>query len=164
MKKMILGLSLILMATVAIACSDSGKDKVPKAVKDAFTKKFPTAKKVDWDKENDTEWEAEFKMSRMEYSANFLTDGTWKETEHVIDEELVPQDVMASLKLNFPGYKMEGAEISETKDNIVFEFEIEKGESEMEVGIDDKGRVVKKQVKDDDDEEGGEENEDNDNN
>jgi len=148
MKKIILGLGLVFMATTAFACSDMGKDKVPKVVKDAFSKKFPTAKKVHWDKESDKEWEAEFKMNKMEYSANFLADGTWKETEHEIDKNDIPQTVMNTLSNSFLGYDIEESEISETKDGTVYEFEIEKGEREMEVAIDSNGKIVKKESSD----------------
>ncbi len=156
MKKIILGLGLVFMATTAFACSDMGKDKVPKAVKDAFAKKFPMAKKVHWDKESDKEWEAEFKMNKMEYSANFMADGTWTETEHEIDKKDIPQAVKNRLNSSFAGYEVEESETSETKDGMVYEFEIEKGEKTMEVAISPSGKVVKKQSSSEEDEEGEE--------
>lgn len=128
-------------------------DQVPQKVKDAFTKKFPTAKKVKWDKENATEWEAEFKMNNTEYSANFLEDGTWKETEHEIDDKEIPQNVKSALMSAYAGYKIKESEMSETKDGMLYEFEIKKGESEMEVAIDSNGKIVKKEMKKENDEE-----------
>ncbi|APU11630.1 PepSY-like domain-containing protein [Cellulophaga lytica] len=141
--KVILGIFLV---TILFAFTSRG-DKAPQKVKDAFAKKFPTAKKVKWEKENTTEWEAEFKMNKVEYSANFLEDGTWKETEHEIDENDIPQNVKAALASSFPGYEMEEAEISETQNGTVYEFEIEKDETEIEVAIDANGKVVKQEVK-----------------
>ncbi|WP_194852411.1 PepSY-like domain-containing protein [Nonlabens antarcticus] len=152
MKKVIIGIALVFTAIVEIACATPNKDKVPQVVKETFMKKFPTAKKVDWEKESETEWEAEFKMNKMEYSANFLEDGTWKETEHEIDISEVPQVVMASLNFNFSGYEIEEAEISETSSGSVYEFEMEKGESELEVAIDDNGKVVRKENLEEEDE------------
>ena len=137
------------LVTVLFAFTSKG-DKAPQKVKEAFAKKFPTAKKVKWEKEADNEWEAEFKMQRIEYSANFLSDGTWQETEHEIKEKEVPKNIMASLNNNFPDYEMEEAEISETPKGMVYEFDIEKGETEMEVAIDIRGNVVKKEVKKED--------------
>jgi len=152
MKKAIIGIALVFTALVGIACTGPAKDKVPQAVKDAFSKKFPTAQKVGWDKESETEWEAEFKMNKMEYSANFLSDGTWKETEHEIEVSDVPSNVMESLTANFPDYEVEEAEISETASGMVYEFAIEKGESELEVAIDSTGKVVMKKEMDEEDE------------
>ncbi|WP_028283546.1 PepSY-like domain-containing protein [Olleya marilimosa] len=147
--KVILGAFLV----TTIFAFASGGDKAPQKVKEAFAKKFPTAKKVKWEKENATEWEAEFKMNKVEYSANFLEDGTWKETEHEIEEKDIPQNVKTVLATKFPGYEMEEVEISETKDGMVYEFEIEKGESNMEVVIDTNGKIVKQEVKKEDDKE-----------
>ncbi|MGB5665481.1 MAG: PepSY-like domain-containing protein [Maribacter sp.] len=118
----------------------------PQKVKDAFTKKFPMVKKVKWEKESDTEWEAEFKMGGTEYSANFLEDGTWKETEHEINKKEVPANVIMALETKFPEYKIEEAEISETNESRVYELEIEKGDSEIELVMDMKGRIVKKEI------------------
>jgi len=147
--KVILGAFLV---TTLFAFA-SGGDKAPKKVKDAFAKKFPTAKKVKWEKENATEWEAEFKMNNTEYSANFMADGTWTETEHEIDEKEIPAIVKKALSTNFPVYEMEEVEISETAQGMVYEFEIEKGETEMEVAIDANGKIVKQEVKKEDDKE-----------
>ncbi len=158
MKKAIIGIGLVFVAVAALAFTTATKDKAPEAVKDAFAKKFPTAKKVDWEKENDKEWEAEFKMNKIEYSANFLEDGTWQETEHELEISEVPQNVLNALKSNFPNYEIEEAEMAETPAGILYEFEIEKGKEELEIAIDANGKVVKKQSSkedgDDDEDEG----------
>ncbi|SHG47058.1 Putative beta-lactamase-inhibitor-like, PepSY-like [Salegentibacter echinorum] len=150
MKKVILILGMVFMATTTFACVNMAQDKVPKAVKKAFANKFPTAKKVHWDKESDKEWEAEFRMKKMKYSANFLTDGTWQETEHEIDKKDIPQAVSNTLKKSFSRYDVEESEISETKDGMVYEFEIEKGEETLEVAISSSGKVVKKETSEED--------------
>lgn len=139
---------LIVVAFAALsftACAQ--KTTAPKNVVKAFTQKFPDAKSVKWDKENDTEWEAEFKLHGEEYSANFSTDATWKETEHEIETSAIPANVKQTLDSEFVGYKIEEAEISETADGSVYEFELVKDETEMEVAISPDGKVVKKEVK-----------------
>lgn len=149
MKSMKVTLGAFLACTMFAFASESSND-VPQKVKEAFAKKFPTAKKVKWDKESETEWEAEFKMNKTEYSANFMADGTWTETEHEIDEKEIPAIVKKALSTNFPGYETEEVEISETAQGMVYEFEIEKGETEMEIAIDASGKVVKQEVKKED--------------
>ena len=49
---------------------------------EAFNANFPDAKKVKWKIEDTIEWEAEFRMNRKEYSANFNNNGEWQETEY----------------------------------------------------------------------------------
>jgi uncharacterized membrane protein YkoI len=133
------------------ACAQ--KTTAPENVVNAFTQKFPNAKSVKWDKENETEWEAEFKLKGEEYSANFSTDGTWKETEHEIETSTIPANVKQTLDSEFAGYKIEEAEISETAEGTVYEFELKKDKTEMEVAISPDGTVVKKEVKTEKDEE-----------
>ena len=152
MKKAIIGIGLIFAAGLTFAFTNLDDQKVPQAVKDAFSEKFPTAKKVDWEKENDQEWEAEFKLNKVEYSANFLADGTWKETEHEISETEVPQQILSSLKSNFPDYEIEEVEMSEKNEGTFYEFEIEKGKDEWDVTMDSNGKVLKKQKEDEEDE------------
>jgi hypothetical protein len=117
----------------------------PDSVTEAFAQKFPSAQKVKWDKESDTEWEAEFKMNGVEFSANFLEDGSWKETEHEIKLKEVPENIKGTLKTNFADYKVEEVEVSETEESTLYEFELEKGREAWEVAIDMKGTVVKKE-------------------
>ena len=123
-------------------------NKAPQKVKDAFTQKFPEVKKVKWEKENETDWEGEFKMKGVEYSANFLEDGTWMETEYEIKMEDVPENIRKALVESFPDYKIEEAEISETVDGIFYEFELEKGKTEIEVAIDMNGKIIKNTIDD----------------
>jgi len=156
MKKLSVLVMLILTATLQSFAQD-----VPSKVKDAFNKKFPQAKSVHWDNENATEWEAEFKMNGKEYSANFGTDGTWKETEHDISVKELPIAVKNTLSKTFKGYNIEDAEITETPTYKAYEVEIEKGETTMEVVIDEHGKILKKKVEKEEDDE-GEEEDDND--
>lgn len=144
--KMLEFLGIMLMSASLFA--GTVKKDVPKVVKDAFAKKFPNAKSVSWDQENASEWEAEFKMDGAEYSANFTNDGAWKETEHEVKQNDVPQNVMASLKKEFPGYGIKESEISETAEGMVYEFEINKSGKTMEVAIDKNGQIVKKESAD----------------
>jgi len=160
--------NLFLMIAVAAifsltACAQSGKS-VPAKVKTAFSQKFPNAKKVSWDKENAHEWESEFTMNGKEYSANFATDGTWKETEYRVKSSELPAAVKSTLKSEFKGYDLEKAEVSETPEGKVFEMKIENDEHDMEVVMDGNGKVLKKESKKENDEEGDNEHDEEDDN
>lgn len=147
--------TILLLGLVMVfsqSCAQT-KTNVPEKVQSAFSQKFPTAKKIKWDKENDSEWEAEFKMNGKEYSANFTSEGTWKETEHEIKKSDIPAAVKQTLDQEFAGYDVEEAEISETADRKVYEFAIKKEETDMEVAISPDGKVLKKEVKNEEDEE-----------
>ena len=104
--------------------------------------------KVKWNKENAKEWEAEFKMNGKEYSANFAPDGTWKETEYEIKKSDIPAAVKQAFDNEFAGYDIEEAEVSETADGKVYEFELKKDETEVEVAISPDGKIIKKETED----------------
>lgn len=129
------------------------KENVPVKVKTAFEQKFPNATKVKWEKENDTEWEAEFRMNNNEYSANFDNKGNWLETEYEVEMKDIPEAVKSTLDNEFASYEIEESEVSENAEGTFYEFELEKDETEMEVVIDQSGKVVKKEVETEDDEE-----------
>ena len=148
MKKSIMIMSLLLGFGVM-----SYAQSAPSAVKSAFEKKFPNAKSVEWKKENDSEWEAEFKLNGVEYSANFSNDGTWKETEHEIKESELPNAVKNTLNDQFGDYKVEDVEMIETPGFSGYEIEIEKGKETIELVIDNSGKVLKKKVETESEEE-----------
>lgn len=148
-------ITLFTFVIILIGFTSCVKETIPpQKVTEAFSKKFPNAADVEWDKESETEWEAEFKINGKEHSSNFMQDGTWVETEYEVDKAKIPQIVIDALKTNFDGYEIEEMELSETIEGKVYEFTIEKEETEMEVAINTQGIVVKKEQKKGENEEG----------
>jgi uncharacterized membrane protein YkoI len=139
MKKPIGILTLFVSVTLLSCAQDT-----PAKVAESFKTKFPTAKSVKWEKENEKEWEAEFKMEGKEYSANFSVDGTWLETEHEIKNNELPEAVKMALKNDFGVYEIEEIEISEKSNGTAYEVELEKGEQTLEVVFDVSGKVLSK--------------------
>ncbi len=156
MKKLTI-LMLGLVMILSQACAQT-KTTVPTKVKTAFSQKFPNAQKVKWDKEKENEWEAEFKMNGKEYSANYTSGGIWMETEYEIEKSDIPSAVKKTLDNEFSGYDIEEAEMSETTEGKIYEFELEKGENNVEVAISLNGEIVKKEVMMEDEENSEEDN------
>lgn len=142
MKKYTLILSALFIAFSFTACSQGN---VPAAVKTAFSKKFPNVKKVKWDKEGKTEWEAEFEIGEKDMSANFDLQGNWKETETDLENDEVPAVVLSTIKTQFPGYKVKEAAFTETPAYSAYEIDIKNGDKKMEVTIDKSGKVLSKE-------------------
>ena len=146
---------MVVMAILVTGFSQAQKLKeseVPKSVKDSFAKHFPNTKGVEWSKESKTEFEAEFKKSGKEQSANFDQAGTWLLTETEIKKADLPQAVQAAIAKEFAGYKIEEAEKAEIADKGMFyEVELEKGELNYEVQFSADGKVLKKEVKEEKD-------------
>lgn len=134
-----------------ISCGKTAGD-VPVKVKSAFAEKYPGAKDVDWDMEEEGEWEAEFEINEQEMSANFTSDGAWKESEYTIEESELPSAVKDTLNTKFSGFDIEKAEISETMDGRFYEIQMEKEENEMGITIDSQGNVIIKSLDEQDEE------------
>ena len=141
-KKYIIGLPIALILGLGIYAV-AQRTSAPFRVQASFVKKFPNVKKVTWDKESEKEWEAEFKMDGIEYSANFLEDGTWKETEHEIKKNDIPESVLATLQTQFLGYSIDGVELIENPNGSQYEIGLEKGKEEIEVLIGTDGQLIK---------------------
>lgn len=138
---------LLTAMVVAVATLQSCGQNVPEKVKSGFSQKFPNASSVKWDKESDTEWEAEFKMNGKDYSANFTIDGKWKETEYEIKKSEIPQAVKDAASRDYSGYDIEAAEKTETPEYDAYELELEKGEEVVEIVYSADGKVIKKKEK-----------------
>lgn len=143
MKKQILFLAVLIFIGFS-ACGESDKD-VPAPVKSAFSQKFSGATNVKWGKENDKEWEAEFKLGGKNYSANFDNAGTWIETEYQVSANEIPAAVKISLEKESAGAKIKVSEVTETKDGKSYEFVVGRGENKTEIVIDTAGNVLSKE-------------------
>lgn len=148
--KNILTAAFVLTLFTLTAC---GQGQVPQEVKASFKDKFPDAKNVSWDNENSDEWEAEFKMNGVDYSANFSSEGEWMETETEIDKAELPSEVAQGLQSKYPGASIEKAEKAERKEGTLYEIAIETDNGEMEVIFDSRGNFVKKEAAEEDEHE-----------
>lgn len=132
------------------SCSEKYSE-VPQDVVKNFNSKFPDAEEIEWEKEDDSEWEAEFEQSGTEYTASYDSEGSWLETEqHIIETDLPPL-VVESLKVKYPNYKIEEVAYVETTINSYYEIELNIGEKSMEIAISKNGNNLNLNETEDDD-------------
>ena len=143
----------------ALSAQKLKETEVPQAVKASFSKSFPNAKAVEWSKETESEFEAEFKSGSVEQSANFDATGKWLVTETEIKKSDLPAAVQATIKKEFAGFKIEEAEKVEKAEGVTYEVELEKGELTYGIEFSKDGKVLKKEEKKEDDKEGDEKEE-----
>ena len=144
MKKLIItAVALCFVFTFAKA-QDLKEADVPAKVKEAFAKKYAGSKAKEWEKEG-ADYEVEFDFNKVESSAVFLADGTFKELEQEIKLSELPKAASDYCTKNYTGYKLAEAEkITDAAGKIMFEAEMEKGKEHFDVIFDDKGTFVKK--------------------
>ena len=115
---------MLLSLFVIVSCTMAFSANPPEVVLAAFQQKFPNAQDVDWSKEKNGEWEAEFEVpGSKEMSANFSADGRWLETETEIAYSELPAPVIAALQ----GKKVkEAARIEKADGSTVYEAEVKR--------------------------------------
>lgn len=115
---------------------------VPGQVKTAFVNKFPSAINIEWTREKVIEWEVEFELNTIEYSASFDSEGNWIQTEQEIKVDEVPLHVMSTVHAKYPEYTIEEAEVLDKPEGIYYEFEIKNNDQELELIINPDGELI----------------------
>ena len=133
------------MVFVAFGFAQKPKEEAPAAAKAAFAAKYPTAQKVKWSVEKPGEFEAEFKLNKVETSALFDAAGKFIESETEIEEAELPQAVKATIAKDFAGYKLDEIEkATDAKGISTYEMEAVKGKDKLEISFDANGKLLSK--------------------
>ena len=130
MKKNILT-TLVILSSIA---SGFAQGKTPAAATTTFSKLFPDATNVKWGKENDHNYEAEFKWKGVSYSANFSDKGEWLETESPFTFIELPEKVQQAYNTAHKGATVkEVAKIETSKQGTIYEVEMKQGMKTVEL-------------------------------
>jgi len=110
--------------------------EIPIPVKEAFSKKFPTAKEIQWHLEEPDKYEVNFEMDGKKISASFKKDGTWLEIETDLKRIDLPDFLKKILSIDFPSYELEFADRIENPNNVVtYELQLESDEENEEIVV-----------------------------
>lgn len=116
---------------ILLLCTfQSNAQGIPKKVKQAFTDMFPNALQVQWDRDDDESYEADFVSNSQEMSALFDAAGGWKEKEITISKDKLPNAVKQTLVKDFNDALIKDIARIVTADHIFYEIEIDEGEKE----------------------------------
>lgn len=121
MKKLINLLSLFIVLVFFLACSPPA----PENIFNAFNEKYPDAQDVEWEMEDENEWEVEFELDGKEFIACFDEQGQWLETEMEVSPDQLPGAVTDILTEVYPEYKISESEWTENPEFKGYELEIE---------------------------------------
>ena len=120
--------------------------KIPLKVTDSFSKLYPKATNVKWDKEGN-DYEASFKLDNKDMSVNLNVDGKVLEIETTIEISQLPDSIDIYVQNNYKGYKItEAAKIVKANGVTLFEAEIQKGNSKKDLLFDSQGIIEKKNI------------------
>ncbi len=159
MKKIITALSafLLIFAFISVSSSQakSKKVKAPAVVLNSLSENFNNIEDLKWELEKNGNYEAEFEIDGVEYSAEFDKNGKMIESEHEISTSDLPEAVTKNITSKYPDFELDEAELLESGEyGKAYEVKIEKEdgdlEIEIEIIIDANGKILKEEKEIDD--------------
>lgn len=111
--------------------------------KQAFHRKYPAARAIDWRKDDHGYHEAHFELDGKSLRADFTDDGRWVETERSVDYDELPDAVKAVVKDKYdPDDVVEVEFVDHAEKGQFYDVELEdKGEKfDVEITVD--GRII----------------------
>jgi len=140
--------SIIIILVAALLCCNSAfaqqKNEVPASIKADFSKKYPAATEVKWEKEAG-KYETSFMLDRKEMSVLYNANGAVEETETKIAVSELP--TKAKTYALSKGSIKETAKIVTANGGVKYEAEV-KGKDLI---FDDKGNFLEEKVEKDED-------------
>ena len=95
-------LMMLMFLSALLLCSCAGnKPEVPEQVLSTFAQMFPGATEMEWEMEDEGNWEVEFEVKDKEFTACFTAAGKWLETEWEVSSDEIPENVMRVMELVF---------------------------------------------------------------
>lgn len=124
MRKSVIILIALVLSTIAFA-QKVKVTKVPEIVSKSLLSKYPNAKNIKWDKEENN-YEASFENNKIENSVLFSANGKIIETEVEITVAQLPKSILNYIGKNYKNQKVkEAAKIISEKGIITYEAEIQ---------------------------------------
>jgi uncharacterized membrane protein YkoI len=122
-------LSSLLVLTLTTQFANAQLRKIPSAVTESFKEKYSTATNVEW-KDRLTSYTASFELDGKKHEAYFDDDGTWKQTQTVIEESELPAEVNEGFqKSKYTDWDIDRVERIEKSDNTtVYRIQVKKGD------------------------------------
>lgn len=135
---------IILVLGLLFSSSTLKAIEVPDVIEKAFQQKFPSAKKVKWEKEKSNDYEVSFILNNNEVSALYSPDGQLKETETEISISELPKAVVDALNKKHPNVKIdEAAKIERSDNSVVYETEVKINKKKTDLLFDENGNETK---------------------
>lgn len=114
----------ILMGFVLLQDRDIPARDVPKEVMDTFNSAFSDARDIDWEKKG-KEYEADFEIQNVDYSARFSADGDLIMQKQDITTSDIPEPVNAAIQKEYEGYYIDDVERIDKDGKVYFQVELD---------------------------------------
>ena len=142
MKKKLIFIGLLFTGIIAFA-QDIPSNQVPSVVLNQFNIDYPKARDVEWELKNNI-YNVEFEKDwYVEFEAWYSATGNLIKEEEELSQNKLPKLVTATIKSKYPMHHIDDAEkITENK-KISYKVEIEKGNEEQTLFLNENGTIIK---------------------
>ncbi len=123
-----IALAFLLLAGTLFSCDnnsdDMNPDEIPAAVKESLLSSFPDAAEIDWELKGE-DYEADFDINKMAYSALFNASGNLLKHKQDIPESELPDAVRAAINADYAAYRLDEIEKLEEGQTTLYQVELD---------------------------------------
>lgn len=143
MKTQILTFTIIaLMSTNLSFAQEISPGQVPSVVLNKFTKEFPKARSVDWEKEA-SNYKVEFELGwNVDHEIRYNSTGEITMHSHDISKKELPQAALNALNTEFNDFRVEDVKRIATGAEVVFSMEANSLFTDWKLVMDQNGKIV----------------------
>jgi len=123
-KKILLILCLFTGAFIGSKAQDIPISSVPDAVKNAFTKQYPKASDIDWEKAG-ANYEVSFDMGRVDHKATYSPSGKTIAYQKDIPNSSLPKGIAANIKSKYPNARIDDVTWINTSGKITYKIDLD---------------------------------------
>ncbi|MBX0334923.1 PepSY-like domain-containing protein [Pontibacter sp. HSC-14F20] len=99
-------------------------DDVPATVREALSTSFPNATDIDWEKKGE-DFEADFDIDRVDYSALFNSSGSMMKHKYNIAETELPEAIRTTITQNYADRKIDDPEVLVQNGDTLYQVELD---------------------------------------
>lgn len=139
--------TLLLAGVVGVSACDRHWEttEVPAAVEKNFVQLYPTAERVEWEKENGY-YEAEFELSTWERKAIFSADGSLIKYLEEIEKQYLPVSTQEMLENTYAAYTIDEVHRVQQEQKTFYEVALEQNSEELVLLFDEQGILLEQQT------------------
>ncbi|WP_134088732.1 PepSY-like domain-containing protein [Olivibacter sp. XZL3] len=144
-KSMLTGfLALLINSSISFG-QDIQASQVPSVVVNSFHKSFRDATDIEWERQGDL-YKVEFETGLLakDHDAWYDKGGKLIEHKEEISKATLPAKVLATLKKDFNGYRVDDVKKVTKRQGVIYIVELESNAEELKVMLDTNGGVLNK--------------------
>jgi uncharacterized membrane protein YkoI len=131
--------------SVSAFAQDIPQSKVPSLIVTNFQQAFSKATDIEWEMDGDL-YKVEFEIGLfgLDHDAWYNAEGKLVKHKEEISKTDLPENIQATIKKEFDGYRIDDVEKVTTGNEVVYLMELKKFTDDWKVAIDATGKILSK--------------------